>query len=128
MLQEITAVTVPSDGSAAKSAMIATQELISGVEAPVTVVSLAFGSDLEGTEDRIRWYASLTGVAASEFVIKTGDDGAIAETLGVAASCGVEVDIERFLRWPYLVMELRSSSAAVPHGSDRSVNIVAGKI
>lgn len=126
MLQKITTVTVPLDGSAAKSNMMTTEELISNADAPVLVASLAFGSDLEGTEDRIRWYASLTGVDGSEFVIKTG--GNIAETLGVGASCGVEIDIERFLRWPYLVMELRSSSAAVAHSSDRAIQIIAAKI
>lgn len=126
MLQKITTVTVPLDGSSAKSNMIATEELISGVDAPVVVASLVFGTDLESTEDRVRWYASLTGAADSEFVIKTG--GNIAETLGVGASCGVEIDIERFLRWPYLVMELRSSSAAVAHSSDRAIQIIAAKI
>ena len=37
MLQDITTVTVPLDGSAAKSAMIATEELISGSVAPNTL-------------------------------------------------------------------------------------------
>ncbi len=123
MYRKTTTVTVPLDGSVAKSDMIKTSSLLDEVEAAKTIVALVFGSDLEGTEDRIRWYASLTGVPGSEFVVK--QDGAIAETLGVGATCGVEVTIERFLHWPYLVMELRSSSAAVPHSSDRAVMIVA---
>ncbi|MCP4897597.1 MAG: hypothetical protein GY906_11550 [bacterium] len=122
-----TTVTVPSDGSKSKSAMINAKELLEGFEDPDPIVSLAFAADLEGTEAKLRWYFSLTGTADSELPIYK--DGALAETSGIGTNRGVEVDIQRFLRWPYLVFEfITAAGAAVPHTSDRDVDVVAASI
>ena len=133
MLTQVTA-TVAASAASGKSAFISRDSLLQSImSGGRPLVSLVFGTDLVGTETKIRWYASLTGEAGSEFEIYTDSTtlGQMIETSipSVGNLHGVEVSVARFLRWPYLMLEMRSAGAVVPKaGGARVVTFVAAGI
>jgi hypothetical protein len=124
--------TIPASVTAAKSNFIKSSALLAHVSKVTPTISgiLNASSDLVGTETVIRFYASRDGSPNSEFPLRDDAKNIIeAEIDSTIGEYGVEFDLERAIRWPHIMIELRSASAPVPKaGGDRVVELVANDL
>jgi len=116
-------VTVASGG--AKSAFIDARALVALVQAQIPVVGMFAPSAVEALSAKLRWYASPDGSGSSEVPITDESGNDIVTTFAVDTA--IELDVKRFLRWPYLLFEIvkADGTTAVNQAADRVFTLSA---
>jgi hypothetical protein len=93
----------------------------------VPVVSIRLGP-LEGTENGLQWFSRLYATD-SDSQIENGVDGSPVITRFTADGSGktVEVDIQRFLRHPFLMPYFVVGGTPKTHTSDRTMTFIVSR-